>query len=422
MESILSERANILGDWKDDTLDENFYFRNTDVILETLNLSGYINLGTSINNLHRDIAELKLDDIWICDFYFLGYKDYEGSTIKLRQAMASFITNFFESYEPVSLETVHCSTGITSCLDMLCHCLANPGDVFLVPTPMSGCTYKNCMQRSLVELYPVHIITDDDEDEYPCLTIDKIICAYDMAVKADNSIRGIFLTNPNNPLGDAYSATLLMEIMSFCNKKSLHLIVNETFALSVCSMSKTFHSILKFPHIPDSDRTHVIYGLSKEFGIPELSIGVIHTKCEQIQKCLKNLSCLHTIPHPMMKIAAELLEDLEWCRMYINKYQKYLEKNRKCCVSCLEKLGIKVRKCEAGIFLWIDLRHFCKSSFVEERKLFNYLLTNAKLHLCPGEELFCVQPGWFRLTIAENNRYLLEGLNRLIKALTYYKT
>lgn len=413
MNKLLSERANVSRYYEDFSF-KNLEICNSNPYDAEQNPLGYVNMGTSVNNICDDLIYPVMNDICRFNFHELENNEELG-TLRLREAMAKMMTEFLETSEPVSPNNLFCFNGVTSCTDLMAHCLADPGEVFLAPTPMYGRTYTDFIQRSLVEILPIPVFTDDGKD--PGLTMEKIINAYESAIIVDNVVRGIFLISPNNPLGDIYSPGLLMDIMSFCSENSLHLVVDEVYAMSVFSEEEKFYSILKFPRVPDPDRTHVLYGLSKDFGLAGLRVGVIHTKCEQLQKCLTQLSHFQCIPYSIKQNVATLLENLEWCRYYISTYKRRLAVFYNVCINGLLQNGVKVRKCRAGHFLWVDLRYLCAKSFDRERELFNYFLKNFRLYIGPGQEFFCDEPGWFRIVFTQRIANLEEGLKRFTSAL-----
>ncbi|CAL1276081.1 unnamed protein product [Larinioides sclopetarius] len=254
------------------------------------------------------------------------------------------MTEFFETHEPVNPENLFCVSGVTGCIDILAHCLANPGDVILAPTPIYGRIYTNVMQRARVKLWHIPVITEHNGASSEFLTIEKVKKAYNDAV-------------------------------------------------------------------------------SKDFGLAGLRIGVIHTQCEALQKCLKQLCFLQCIPFPIMNIAAKFLEDIEWCKMYITTYQERLSESFKHCIERVKEMGLNARESSGGFFLWIDLRPICGSdSFEKEMDLFNYLLEDYHVYIVPGKELFCAQPGWFRVTFTTHPEEVDEGFKRLEEGIKKYKS
>ncbi|GFT54457.1 1-aminocyclopropane-1-carboxylate synthase-like protein 1 [Nephila pilipes] len=226
-------------------------------------------------------------------------------------------------------------------------------------------------------------------------------------------VKAILLINPHNPLGSVYSPELLLEIFSFCNEHNLHVIVDEVYALSTFSEGPQFHSTLKFPDLPNKEKVHVLYGISKDFGSAGLRVGAIYTRNEALQNCLKELSAFQTIPFPIMDIAARLIGDLEWCKSYLAENKQRLSERFKFCAERLKKLGLTVHQSFAGFSLWVDFKSICGSeSFEQEEDLFLYLLENARLFIVPGKQSFCEQPGWFRINFTYGSDYVNKGLTR----------
>ena len=92
-----------------------------------------------------------------------------------------------------------------------------------------------------------------------------------------------------------YSLDLTIELMKVCAKYELHFIVDEIYALSIHNHEKgSFQSVLTIPRsqvngdkkdelilnsiqLPDSQRTHFLWGLSKDLGLAGFRMGFIHT-------------------------------------------------------------------------------------------------------------------------------------------------
>ncbi|KAG8191696.1 hypothetical protein JTE90_016483 [Oedothorax gibbosus] len=418
----ISKRAETVRNWED-FLNKFMNICNHDEYDEEKNPEGYINLGTAVNNMCLDIILPKLtsSDVWTCNPAYLQYREGYG-IMRLRKALAAVMTEFLATHEPVDPNNLFCFTGVTSCIDTLAHCLADRGEVILTPTPIYGRIRTDFMQRSGVKMWPIPIITHDNTEDFPILTVEKVKKAYDSAVSQNQVVRALFLINPNNPLGDICSPELLMDIFNFCQEHGLHVIVDEVYALSIFEGGQQFHSTLKFSNLPDKTRTHVLYGISKDFGIAGLRVGAVHTQCKALQNCLKQLSFFQNIPFPLMDIAARFIEDLDWCKSYIKENQKRLTEKFQSCVKRIKQMGLNVRQSEGGFFLWVDFRKVCGSeSFDQEKLFFHYLMEKAKLYFVPGAELFCEQPGWFRLTFTNCPDHVNEGLNRLEEAVRNYK-
>ncbi|GFT54459.1 1-aminocyclopropane-1-carboxylate synthase-like protein 1 [Nephila pilipes] len=243
----ISERAQVVRNWED------FLFKYRNVCIrdeydEKTNPDGYINLGTSVNKLSYDIIlpRLTSPDVWYCDPDLLQYKESHG-ILKLKEALAAVMTEFFEAHEPVDPKNLFCTVGVTSCMDLLGHCLADPGGktytapnqqllteyskstttskssitvhtsftkgrpkmliqcccssqnysvdyVILSPTPMYGRIFTNFMQRSQTNIWPIPVFTKDGSESSPVLTLEKVKKAYDDAIAKVSFSFFLFLT------------------------------------------------------------------------------------------------------------------------------------------------------------------------------------------------------------------------------------
>jgi len=100
--------------------------------------------------------------------------------------------------------------------------------------------------------------------------ISRLEAAYDSAANK-KKIKALLVCNPNNPTDECYSEEVLLTLMSFCNKRDLHYISDEVYALcGLNSPSRPFISALSLLDRPEVKRSHihVIWSLSKDFGSP----------------------------------------------------------------------------------------------------------------------------------------------------------
>jgi gliotoxin/aspirochlorine biosynthesis aminotransferase len=92
--------------------------------------------------------------------------------------------------------------------------------------------------------------------------------------ESPHPIKALVLSNPNNPLGQCYSAEVLKSIVKFCDEKKIHFISDEIYAMSQFASPDIptptpFVSALQIDLKDigcDPSRVHVIWGLSKDLG------------------------------------------------------------------------------------------------------------------------------------------------------------
>jgi len=74
--------------------------------------------------------------------------------------------------------------------------------------------------------------------------------------------------------------------------------------------------------------------------------------------------------------------------------------------------GVRIRRSQAGFFLWIDLREFLcdHATFNEELRLFEHLFECGRVFILRGQTLGCQQPGWFHFVFSLNDAIICEAV------------
>uniref|UniRef100_A0A493TNF5 Aminotransferase class I/classII large domain-containing protein n=1 Tax=Anas platyrhynchos platyrhynchos TaxID=8840 RepID=A0A493TNF5_ANAPP len=231
-------------------------------------------------------------------------------------------------------------------------------------------------------------------------------------------VRALILINPHNPLGDIYPAQLLKECLDFAHRYELHVIMDEIYMLSVYD-DITFTSVLSLESLPDPERTHFMWGFSKDFGMCGIRVGVLHTTNHEIQKAVNQLAVFHSCPGPVQHVLSQFLKDRDWMdNVFFPTNKKRLKEAQKLLVDGLADIGVPVLKSSGGLYVWADFRKFLKSqTFEAELELWQKLL-DKKLLISPGKAFCCYEPGWFRLVFSnslELRCFLLSQVLRDLK-------
>lgn len=128
----------------------------------------------------------------------------------------------------------------------------------------------------------------DEEDPFSPMVVSQYQVALDIAASQGIRVRMLLIINPHNPLGSAissrwstsaicllflgrcYSASTLRALMDFCQRNNIHMVSDEVYGLSVYDTGSgdntiDFTSVLSIDsrRLIDSDRLHVLYGMSK---------------------------------------------------------------------------------------------------------------------------------------------------------------
>ncbi|OWF56070.1 probable inactive 1-aminocyclopropane-1-carboxylate synthase-like protein 2 [Mizuhopecten yessoensis] len=416
---MLSKRAQETS--KNDFLLINFLKTMSSSYDEATNPQGYVNLGTSENKICEDIWLEKITEISESADHvtadILYYYEYHGMS-RVRKTFSKFIEDRFKSKMKIQEEKIILLSGVATTINALAFTLADVGDVFLCPTPAYTRLKYDMLDIGGVDIYEVPMFDDESSDD-PCKMRSDVLESYLLKAKQRGlTVRGVILTSPSNPTGKVYTKQELADLMEFCKREDLHVIFDEIYALSTQGQG-CFTSVLSMT-IPDPDKTHFIWGLSKDFGLSGFRCGVVYSHDVRVINYLQKMATFCSIPAPTQLLINDILSDTEWIdKTYFPTYYTRAKENHKLVKDVLDDFKIPTSySCENVIFFWMDLSQFLNERTKEEEiKLFNKFMDTG-LYICPGTELLCPIPGWFRLTYTYPKRDVEEGIRRFVAVLT----
>ncbi|KAK9409878.1 putative inactive 1-aminocyclopropane-1-carboxylate synthase-like 2 [Crotalus adamanteus] len=388
---------------------------------EDKNPSGIINLSTSENKLCFDLVSKKLAQsaVKLTDPSVLEYPNWKGLMFVLEE-VARFLTYYSKAPAPLKAENVILQNGCGSLFSSLAMVLCDPGEAFLIATPFYGGIIKDVYLSGRVKLVYAYL---DSQVTGSCtrpfqLTVDKLKKALQDAQSEGIKVRGLILLNPQNPLGDIYSLSELQDYLEFAKRHELHVIVDEIYMLSVFDDSATFHSVLEMDRLPDPQRTHVLWGISKDFAMSGVRFGVLYTLNQDVIKAVTCFNYVHSICGPMQYQIIQLLKDRDWInQVYLRTNHERLKAAHTFVTDELKTLGIPFLNRNAGFFIWVDFRKYLRKKTFEEEMLLWRRFLDKKILLSPGNSFECNEPGWFRIIFADKMNRLRLGMQRICEVL-----
>uniref|UniRef100_A0A8D0GHH4 Aminotransferase class I/classII large domain-containing protein n=1 Tax=Sphenodon punctatus TaxID=8508 RepID=A0A8D0GHH4_SPHPU len=418
--SYLSARGNIANLFRGST-EEGYKAYHADKYDEDKNPNGIINFGTSENKLCFDLMSKRLtqSDMNLMEPPLLQYPDWKGHMF-LREEVARFLTYYCKAPAPLKAENVIVLNGCGSLFSALATVLCDPGEAFLIATPFYGGITQSVFLYGNVKLVYAYLdsnITGTSTRPFQ-LTVDKLEKALQDARTEGVSVKALILLNPQNTLGDIYSLSELWDHLEFAKRHELHVIVDEIYMLSVFDESATFHSVLGMDRLPDPQRTHVMWGISKDFAVSGIRFGTLYTENQDVANAVASLCYFHGVCGPVQYKVAQLLRDRDWInQVYLRANHARLKAAHTYVTDELKTLGVPFLNRNAGFFVWIDFRKYLRTgTFEEEMLLWRRFLDNKVLLSC-GKAFECSEPGWFRIIFADKTHRLQLGMQRIRRVL-----
>ncbi|XP_011917725.1 PREDICTED: probable inactive 1-aminocyclopropane-1-carboxylate synthase-like protein 2 [Cercocebus atys] len=189
--------------------------------------------------------------------------------------------------------------------------------------------------------------------------------------------------------------------------------------LFLYNLSYFFHF---FFSLPDRNRTHVIWGTSKDFGISGFRFGALYTHNKEVVSAVSAFGYLHSISGIAQHKLCQLLQNTEWIdKVYLPTNCYRLREAHKYITAKLKALEIPFHNSSSGLYVWINLKKYLDPcTFEEERLLYCRFLDN-KLLLSRGKAYMCKEPGWFCLIFADELPRLKLAMRRFCDVLQEQK-
>lgn len=320
----------------------------------------------------------------------LGYDAMTGS-MRFRERLAAYIGRAFLA-RTVAPEHLAVVAGAGSVLELLFYALADEGEGVLVPTPSYAGFWPDLQTRDRLEIVQVPC---PSEGGFP-LTIEALDAAIDGATVP---VKALLFTTPNNPLGRVYSREELLEILAWSDRRDIHVVFDEIYALSVFGDRPFVSAASLRPSL--GERVHIVWAFSKDFGASGLRCGVLVSENADVMHAVDQLAYWSACSGHTQHLLGELVADTPAVDAWVDRMRATLRDARDRATRGLDALGIPYVPPDAGFFVVCDLRQFLAApTFEAEHALWRRLFDDANVNLTPGAACRIAEPGFFRLCYA----------------------
>ena len=298
----------------------------------------------------------------------------------------------------VSANNVIVSGGAKQSLMVLLHAILDPKEEVIFPAPY-WVSYPEMIK--LAGGVPVPVTAEDGTFFPTVKEITEVVSSYTKA---------IILNSPNNPSGAMYSKDFVQEMVEFCEKKGIYLIMDDIYNRLVFDgkSAPICYDVMKEPL--EESKLVVINGVSKMYAMTGFRIGWAIANRPLIEAMATIQSQQTSGPSAPAQWAA--VGALNGVQSSIDSLRVTLENNRNVMIDRLKAFGrVNVHPPDGTFYCFPDFSAYMKDS----QKLANMLLNEVRVVTVPGKEFGF--EGHLRLSYCGTIRDITEGLDRIKWAL-----
>jgi len=298
----------------------------------------------------------------------------------------------------VTADNVIVSGGAKQAIMVLLHAILDPKDEVVFPAPY-WVSYPEMVK--MAGGCPV-VVTPEDGSFHPTMR--------EIADTVGSYTKAIIINSPNNPSGAMFSKDFIAEIVEFCEKKSLYLIMDDIYNRLVFE-GKSAPVCYDYADAPlEQSKLVVINGVSKMYAMTGFRIGWAIANKELVGAMATLQSQQTSGPSAPSQWAA--VGALNGVQSSVENLRMTLENNRNIMIDRLRAIdGVQVTKPDGTFYCFPDFSAYMKDS----QKLANFLLEKVRVVTVPGREFGF--EGHLRLSYCGTIRDITEGIERIQWAL-----
>ena len=314
----------------------------------------------------------------------------------LKQAVIHYTEEFYD--RKVEPEHVIASSGAKQSIIIALQAILDPQDEVIFPAPY-WVSYPEMVK--LCGAIPVPVLPEDGTF-YPRLKdIEQVVTSYTKAV---------IINSPSNPTGAMYSEAFIADIVSFCEKKGLYLIMDDIYHRLLFDGKKPINCYKYAKDKTENSKLIVINGVSKQYAMTGFRIGwAVGNK--KLIEAMRNIQA-HQTSGPSVVLQRAAVGAINGIQSSVESLRMTLENNRNVMMQQLEAFeGVKVNKPDGTFYCFADFSTYEKDSV----KLAYLLLEKVRVIAVPGIEFGL--DGFLRLSTCGSIKDITEGVERMKWAL-----
>lgn len=323
------------------------------------------------------------------------YAPADGS-IDMKKAV---IRHTLEVYNrSVSPKNIIVSSGAKQALMVALQAVLNPQDEVIFPAPY-WVSYPEMVK--LCGAIPVPVVPEDGTFTPTMDDIEQNVTSY---------TKVIIINSPNNPSGAVYPESFIEEIVQFCEKKGIYLIMDDIYQKLVYNGVKVANPFDYVTDFSENSKLIIINGVSKAYAMTGFRIGwgIANKALIEVMANIQG----HQTSGTSILLQKAAIGAITGVQSSTNALQTTLENNRKILVQRLKAFnGVHLLPPDGTFYAFADFSAYEKDS----TKLSKFLLDKVRVLTMPGKEFG--MDGFLRISFCGSIKDINEGIERIKWAL-----
>lgn len=311
---------------------------------------------------------------------------------ELKKAIIRYTEEFYR--HPVAPQNVIASGGAKQAIMVALQAILNPQDEVVFPAPY-WVSYPEMVK--LCGAIPVPVLPENGTF-YPTIA--------DIEQKVGNATKAVIINSPNNPTGAMYPEEFIADVVEFCEKRDLYLIMDDIYHRLIFDGRKPVNCYEFARKKGENSKLIVINGVSKQYAMTGFRIGWAIAN-RKLVETMNNIQGHQTSgPSALLQWAA--VGALNGVQSSVEALRLTLENNRNILVDRLRTIeGVRVSKPDGTFYSFVDFTAYEKNS----QKLAERLLEKVMVVTVPGIEFGL--DGHLRISFCGTVKELTEGVERI---------
>ena len=259
------------------------------------------------------------------------------------------------------------SNGAKQAIMVALQAILNPHEEVIFPAPY-WVSYPDMVK--LCQGIPIPVLPEDGTF-YPKLS--------DIEENVGSYTKAVIINSPNNPTGAVYSEEFIADIIDFCKRRELYLIMDDIYNRLVFDNRKPSNCFDYVKEFDDNSKLILINGVSKQYAMTGFRIGwAIGNK--NLIEVMTNVQSHQTSGPPTISQKAAI-GAINGVQSSVENLREALENRRNIMIDLLNSFdGLKVTKPDGTFYCFVDFSHYNPNSV----ELAELLLDKVQVITVPG--------------------------------------